>query len=139
VSDGERDREGAGRTPADGVAALRERYAEVFDEATTTSHVRLPVRRIAWRLQALAEGDLSERTKQRATELARDADLRVVPREKPSLIPVPAVGRTMTREVAPVSDGRLPPPGSVITHKYSHRPLERHKFCLEEHRVHMGG
>ena len=32
-------------------------------------------KRIVWRLQALAEGDLSERARRRAAELARDADL----------------------------------------------------------------
>jgi hypothetical protein len=62
---------------------LRQRYAEVFGEATTSNRIWL-VRRIAWRLQALAEGDLSERARARAAELARDADLRVVPpRGKP--------------------------------------------------------
>src|SRR4051812_23571804 len=57
-----------------GVAALREKYAETFGEATTTGNRTWLVRRIAWRIQALAEGDLSERARQRAAELARDAD-----------------------------------------------------------------
>src|SRR5437764_10222902 len=71
-----------------GVVALREKYAEVFGEATTTGNRTWLQRRIAWRLQALAEGDLSERAKQRAAELARDADLRVLPpREKPAVLP----------------------------------------------------
>jgi hypothetical protein len=58
---------------------LRERYAEVFGETTAANNKTWLLRRIAWRLQALAEGDLSERARQRAAELARDADLRVVP------------------------------------------------------------
>ena len=45
----------------------------MFGEATTTGHKTWLVRRIAWRLQALAEGDLSERAKARAAELAGDA------------------------------------------------------------------
>jgi len=100
------------------VAALREKYAEVFGETTTTGNRTWLVRRIAWRIQALAEGDLSERARQRAAELARDADLRIVaPRQKP--VPVAAgPTRTVTREVAPAGDTRLPPPGSVITRKY---------------------
>src|SRR5215470_17249965 len=101
------------------VAALREKYAEVFGEATTTGNRTWLVRRIAWRIQALAEGDLSERARARAVELARDADLRIVPpREKPESVPTSTAGRTVTREVQPASDGRLPPPGSVITRKY---------------------
>ena len=43
------------------VAELRERYVRLFGE-TTTSHNRLwLLHRIAWRMQALAEGDLSQR------------------------------------------------------------------------------
>src|SRR5947207_15033036 len=72
-----------------GVSALRAKYAEAFGEATTTGNRTGLVRRIAWRLQALAEGDLSERAKQRAAELARDADLRILPpREKPAVLPL---------------------------------------------------
>jgi hypothetical protein len=40
--------------------ALRDRYAEVFGEATTTGNKTWLVRRIAWRLQALAEGTLGD-------------------------------------------------------------------------------
>src|SRR5450759_5611834 len=60
------------------LSALREKYREVFGEATECWHRQHLFRRIAWRLQALAEGDLSERARQRAGEIARDADLRPV-------------------------------------------------------------
>ena len=76
------------------------------------------MRRIAWRLQALAEGDLSERAKARAAELARDADLRVVPPPLRAVTADEASSRTVTRETGFASDGRLPPPGGVITRKY---------------------
>lgn len=36
----------------------------------------MPIKRIAWRMQANIEGDLSERARRRAAELANDADLR---------------------------------------------------------------
>ena len=95
---------------------LRGRYAQVFGEATAARNRTWLVRRIAWRLQALAEGDLSERARVRAAELARDADLRVVPpAERPATIPL---GQSRTREVRFESDGRLPPPGTVLTRKY---------------------
>jgi hypothetical protein len=58
---------------------LRQRYAEVFGEATNANNKAWLVKRIAWRLQALAEGDLSERARRRAAELAHDADLRLSP------------------------------------------------------------
>src|SRR5829696_3160590 len=95
-----------------GVAALRERYAEVFGEATTTGNRTWLIRRIAWRLQALAEGDLSERAKQRAAELARDADLRILPpREKPAVLPLVRGGTRTGTLPKEKSDDRLPPPG----------------------------
>jgi len=60
------------------LAALRQKYQEVFAEDTRCRHREQLFRRIAWRLQALAEGDLTERARERASQLARDADLRVV-------------------------------------------------------------
>jgi hypothetical protein len=71
--------------PHMGVAALREKYAEVFSEATATGNRTWLLRRIAWRIQANAEGDLCERATARAAELTRDSDLRITaPREKPA-------------------------------------------------------
>ena len=43
-----------------GVAALREKYTEVFGESTATGNRTWLVRRIAWRIQALAEGTLGD-------------------------------------------------------------------------------
>jgi hypothetical protein len=40
--------------------ALRDRYAEVVGEATTTETKTWLVQRIAWRLQPLAEGTLGD-------------------------------------------------------------------------------
>ena len=53
------------------VSRLRARYAEVFGEPTTSGNRQWLFRRIAWRIQSLAEGDLSERTRRRAAELLR--------------------------------------------------------------------
>ncbi len=43
-----------------GGAALREKYAEVFGEATTTGNRTWLQRRIAWRIQARAESTLGD-------------------------------------------------------------------------------
>src|SRR5262249_53595992 len=61
------------------VPELRQRYAALFGEATTAKHKAWLVKRIAWRLQAVGEGELSERARQRALQLANDADLRLSP------------------------------------------------------------
>ncbi len=58
------------------VGELREKYLDVFGEETRFYHKEFLRKRIAWRIQALAEGDLSERARRRAEELANDADLR---------------------------------------------------------------
>src|SRR5262245_28914724 len=101
-----------------GVAQLREKYAAVFGEATTTGNRTWLVRRIAWRIQADAEGDLSERARQRAAELARDADLRIVaPRQKPAALPMTRGGTRTGTLAQEKADDRLPPPGSVLTRK----------------------
>jgi hypothetical protein len=57
---------------------LQAKYAELFGEQVwkTGNRVWL-VKRIVWRLQALEEGDLSERARRRAAELANDADLQM--------------------------------------------------------------
>jgi len=47
------------------VPELRARYAEVFGEECRSRHKQLLVKRIAWRLQALTGGDLSERARMR--------------------------------------------------------------------------
>ena len=61
------------------VTQLRQRYGEVFGEQTNGRNKAWLVKWIAWRLQAKAEGGLSERGRQRAGELADEADLRMNP------------------------------------------------------------
>ena len=73
------------------VPQLRLRYAEVFHETTNANNRIWLVKKIAWRRQALAEGGLSERARQRAAELANDADLRLNP---PQTIPLPVPAET---------------------------------------------
>src|SRR4030095_9824539 len=58
------------------IAQLRARYREVYGEEARSSHRQHLVRRIGWRLQVLAHGDLTERAMRRAQELAQDADLK---------------------------------------------------------------
>ena len=54
------------------VGQLRQRFVELFGETTKASNRTWLVKRIIWRMQALTEGDLSERARRRAAELARD-------------------------------------------------------------------
>jgi hypothetical protein len=100
---------------------LQVRYAEVFGETTRAHNKPWLIRRILWRLQALAEGDLSERARQRAAELANDADLRLYPPRTPTTVaqqPPPAP------TVVPPRDERLPPPGTVLARPYRGETLQ---------------
>jgi hypothetical protein len=98
------------------IDGLRARYAELFGEPPRTRHRHWLVRRILWRRQALDEGDLSERARRRAAELANDADLRMLP---------PRRATTCSREIpARRIDSRLPPLGTTITRRFKERDLE---------------
>jgi hypothetical protein len=74
------------------VAQLWQRYAEAFVEGTGTANRAWLLDRIAWCLQAKAEGGLSERARARAPELADHADLRSGPPQSRSaaVLEVPA-------------------------------------------------
>ena len=61
------------------VNQLAERFEEGFDEECRSRHKRYLIRGIAWRLRANAEGELTERARQRAAELASDAEVRITP------------------------------------------------------------
>jgi hypothetical protein len=104
------------------VKQLRQKFAELCGEEARTGNKVWLVKRLAWRLQALAEGDLSERARLRAAELANDADLRLnPPKPKPATIapecPQPTVLRLQ-------SNGRLPPPGTILTREYKGQRLQ---------------
>ncbi len=102
---------------------LRERYAEVFGEATHANSKPWLLKRLAWRLQANAEGGLSERALARANELANVADLRTTaPKTKPVVTALPK--QSPTPDWPFPSDSRLPIPGTVITRQYKGRTLQ---------------
>ena len=105
---------------------LQVRYAQAFGEEAHVSHKAWLVKRIAWRLQALAHGDLSERARQRALELANDADLRLLPPKLPPAAPPsePAAIPPITASGGTQGMRRLPPPGTVITRVYKGRTLQ---------------
>ena len=99
---------------------LRGRYTEVFGEQPPTWNRVWMLKRLAWRLQALAEGGLTERARRRAEELANDADLRLNPPTTLTL-PIPAQQPSSPR---PQADHRLPPPGTVLARPYKGRTLQ---------------
>jgi hypothetical protein len=105
------------------LAVLREKYREVFREETQCRHRQHLFRRVAWRLQALAEGGLSERALQRAQEIARDADLRIVaPRDFLVMDGERIEAVADDRKRRPL-DRRIPIPGTILRRQWKGRTI----------------
>jgi hypothetical protein len=101
--------------------ALRAKYREVFKEDTGSHNGPWLRKRIAYRLQEIAFGGLSERAKARITELALDTPFRrrgfpVTKAAAPAVVePAPAESLV---EALSKRDRRLPPPGTTLRRQY---------------------
>jgi hypothetical protein len=103
------------------VKELRGRYLDVFGEATRSGNKDFLWKRIAWRVQPLAEGGLSERAIQRAKELARDVDIRLRPpaeADVPRLELTTDLTRTVRGRIHRAQDARMPTPGTILKRQY---------------------
>jgi len=104
------------------VTQLKVKYRELFGDESRSNHKQFLIRRVAWRLQAIAQGDLSERARQRALTLAQDADLRLTaPCSQPA---------APTGPLRRYRDSRLPSPGTVLTRNFQGKTITIH--VLEE-------
>jgi hypothetical protein len=110
------------------IPALRIKYYEVFGEESRSANRAFLFRRIAYRLnrlplQARAEGDLSERVRRRALEIADDSDLRL--RVSKALFDDSA-GSKSAAEPHPAKrarDTRLPIAGTLLTRQFENRRI----------------
>ena len=104
---------------------LRRRYAEVFGEESRSGNRQWLIRRIAWRMQALDEGDLPERARQRAMEIANDADLRVHAPPRSAIVGSisPGAANRPVTAPAPAAGDSLPMPGAWLTREYKGRTI----------------
>ncbi len=101
---------------------LKEKYREVFGEESRSNNKQFLIRRIAWRIQAIKEGDLSERARRRAEELARDVDIRIRAPESFSL-GNSGSGETIVKSFFISHDRRLPMPGTILIRKYQGKTI----------------
>jgi hypothetical protein len=92
------------------VGQLRVKYLNVFNQESRSNNQKFLVRRIAWRLQANAEGGLSERARERAIAVAEEADLRI--RAPQSFLKELAQGNR---------DPRLPAVGTFLKREFQGR------------------
>ncbi len=106
------------------VRQLKREYARLTGEENKTNNKAYLVKRIVWRKQAIAEGDISERARRRAAELANEADLRIRAPRGTFDPPRPAEPRrTVTRAFMP-RDSRLPAPGGILRRNYKGKNIE---------------
>jgi hypothetical protein len=94
---------------------LKSRYRDLFGEESRSSNHAHLFRRIAWRLQALSEGDLSQRARERAATLAVDVDLRLYAPRK--------FWRELAGPRGPVRDPRLPAEGTILQRQHQDRTI----------------
>ena len=100
---------------------LQDKYRELFGDEVRTKNRQWLFRRCAWRLQAKAEGGLSERAKRRAMEIADDADVRFIP---PRQV---APDETNPRQIYSTDikpDDRLPMPSAQLTREFKGRQYD---------------
>lgn len=100
-------------------AQLQLKYRELFGQPSHSNHKGYLFRRVAWRMQALAEGGLSERARQYARDIATDADLRLcAPRKPIETQPAVRVANASRR-----LDPRVPPAGTQLIKRYKEETL----------------
>jgi Protein of unknown function (DUF2924) len=105
------------------VAALRIKYRELLGEESKSANKQFLFRRLAWQLQAKAEGDLSERARRRATTIADDRDLRTrAPQAFVHRPPAPEA-RSAAGFSGPQRDFRLPLPGTLLIRRFQGREI----------------
>jgi hypothetical protein len=97
---------------------LRAKYRELFGDEARSWNRQWLFRRCAWRVQAVAEGGLPERARQRAMEIADDADIRFIP-PRPVVPDESKPRQAVHSDLKP--DDRLPMGSAVLTRPFKGR------------------
>ncbi len=97
------------------VVELQEQHLELFGTESRSRHKDQLFKRLAWRIQELKYGGLSERSKRRAEEIANDLDARFLPPRKQRGT------ETSPHEILPMNvqnTGANPVPGTILMREY---------------------
>jgi Protein of unknown function (DUF2924) len=100
------------------VGELRAKYFELFGQPSRSNHKQFLFRRVAWRLQAVAYGELSAHARQRALALAQDVDLRIKAPAHLVGTPQQVMQPTLKSRRKAGRDERLPAPGNVLRREF---------------------
>ena len=98
------------------MALVRARYREVFQEEPRSKHREHLFRRLAWRLQAESQGGLSAAARQRAEEIVKDADVRLLPPQ--DFFHGTSAGAASAGRLRSRFDRRIPRAGTMLKRKY---------------------
>ena len=93
------------------VKELQVKHVELYGFETRSKHKRQLFKRLAWRVQELKWGGLSDDTLRRLEEIADDRDARFLPPRKP-------VQRIETVQLSRRRDTHLPSPGTILERAY---------------------
>ena len=122
------------------VPALREEHRRLFDKEPASSHRQFLFRKIAWRLQADAEGWHSDGLLELARGIARNSPLRnrVVTNASKRRAGLPPE-QTAVATIEPAHDPRLPMPGGVIVKQHKGKThvvqvLDDGRFAYDDRR-----
>ena len=105
-------------------AELAARYAEVFGEATRSRNKAYLKKKVAWRIQEIAEGGLTARAKARIDELAEDAPIRR------RGLPATSVAADPDTPEATTRDPRLPAAGETLVK--THKGIDHEVLMLDD-------
>ena len=105
---------------------LAEKYQEVYGKPTRSHNKRYLIKRIAWQIQALAEGGLSDKALAKIEELVPH-----FPERWQAVLQGKAVEAMAKKPMPlPTRDPRLPKPGTVITRV--HKGVEHKVTILDD-------
>jgi hypothetical protein len=119
-----------------GVAELREKHRELYGTETRSKHRQQLFRKLAWRLQEIEWGGLSDRAKRRIEELADDRDAHFLPPRAPNPGGNGNVHREVVAFVPRTSGDAVLLPGTVLVRE--HRGEEHRVTVLERGFEHRG-
>jgi hypothetical protein len=115
------------------VSELREKHLELFGTESRSRHKDQLFKRLAWRIQELEFGGLSERAKRRAEVITNDLDARFLPPRKLEN------GQDRPHEVVTTRvrcGGSQPTPGTILQREYRG---EVHEVTVHERGFEYGG
>lgn len=107
------------------IGQLKEKYRELFGVPTRSRNKPYLQKKLAWRIQELAEGGLTNQARNQIETLASDAPLRWRASNGGGPNNAPAKPKE-----APQRDPALPPPGTVITRE--HKGIDHRVTVLDD-------